>query len=142
MFEAKLNNLLSFNQSTKMKQEKKRIRSVWKYHFENVKICVETDVVFTRCRVCKELKPSNLEYFRKDPDKDAQRLIQPICRECAKKIEREQREIEKTQKIESEKPINHVEQKELFENVQEETIESKVDRILSFLWLNKWKYKK
>lgn len=133
-----------------MKQEKKRIRSVWKYHFENVRICVETDVVFTRCRVCKEYKPSNLEYFRKDPDKNAQRLIQPICRECAKKLEREQREYEKIQKIESEKPINHVEQKELFdwkvftkeESESNDTLESKVDRILSFLWLNKWTYKK
>lgn len=139
MFEAKLNNLLSFNQSTKMKQEKKRIRSVWKYHFENVKICVETDVVFTRCRVCKELKPSNLEYFRKDSDPNAQRLIQPLCVECARQMEKAKR-YKKPEEIE--KPINHVEQKELFENVQEETIESKVDRILSFLWLNKWKYKK
>lgn len=133
-----------------MKQEKKRIRSVWKYHFENVRICVETDVIYTRCRICKEYKPSNLEYFRKDPDKNAQRLIQPICRECAKKLEREQREYEKIQKIESEKPINHVEQKELFdwkvftkeESESNDTLESKVDRILSFLWLNKWTYKK
>lgn len=133
-----------------MKQEKKRIRSVWKYHFETVRICVETDVIYTRCRICKEYKPSNLEYFRKDPDKNAQRLIQPICRECAKKLEREQREYEKIQKIESEKPINHVEQKELFdwkvftkeESESNDTLESKVDRILSFLWLNKWTYKK
>ena len=133
-----------------MQQEKKRIRSVWKYHFENVRICVETDVIYTRCRICKEYKPSNLEYFRKDPDKNAQRLIQPICRECAKKLEREQREYEKIQKIESEKPINHVEQKELFdwkvftkeESESNDTLESKVDRILSFLWLNKWTYKK
>ena len=133
-----------------MKQEKKRIRSVWKYHFETVRICVETDVIYTRCRICKEYKPSNLEYFRKDPDKNAQRLIQPICRECAKKLEREQREYEKIQKIESEKPINHVEQKELFdwkvftkeEPESNDTLESKVDRILSFLWLNKWTYKK
>jgi len=125
-----------------MQQEKKRIRSVWKYHFENVRICVETDVIYTRCRICKEYKPSNLEYFRKDPDKNAQRLIQPICRECAKKLEREQREYEKIQKIESEKPINHVEQKDLFADTKEDSLESKVDKILSFLWLNKWTYKK
>ena len=98
-----------------MKQEKKRIRSVWKYHFENVKICVETDVVFTRCRICKELKPSNLEYFRKDADKDAQRLIQPLCLECARKLEKQQRQFEKENKIEAEKSITNVEQKELFD---------------------------
>lgn len=125
-----------------MKQEKKRIRSVWKYHFENVKVCVETDVIFTRCRICKQLKPSNLEYFRKDSDPNAKRLIQPLCKECWCELDKQKREFEKAKKIESKKSINHVEQKELFENVQEETIESKVDRILSFLWLNKWTYKK
>lgn len=129
-----------------MQQEKKRIRSVWKYHFENVRICCETDVIYTRCRICKEYKPSNLKYFRKDSDPNAQRLIQPLCVECARQMEKAKR-YKKPEEIE--KPINHVEQKELFdwkvfkkEESEEETIESKVDRILSFLWLNKWKYKK
>lgn len=134
-----------------MKQEKKRIRSVWKYHFENVKICVETDVVFTRCRVCKELKPSSLEFFRKDADKDAQRLIQPLCIKCARKMEKESRENQKmfTAEVEDQKPISNIEQKELFdwkiftkEDVQKETLESKIDKIFNFLWLNKWAYKK
>ena len=74
-----------------MKQEKKRIRSVWKYHFENVRICCETDVIYTRCRICKEYKPSNLKYFRKDSDPNAQRLIQPLCLECARQMEKAKR---------------------------------------------------
>ena len=137
------NNLLSFNQSTKMKQEKKRIRSVWKYHFENVRICVETDVVFTRCRVCKELKPSSLEFFRKDTTKDSQRMIQPLCIKCARELEKQQRQFEKEKKIEAEKPITNVEQKELFdwkiftkeESESNETLESKINKIFNFLWL-------
>ena len=130
-----------------MQQEKKRIRSVWKYHFDKITVCRETDVVFTRCRVCKELKPSNLEYFRKDTTNDAQRLIQPLCIECARKSERAQREIKRIE--EDQKPISNVEQKELFdwkiftkEDVQKETLESKIDKIFNFLWLNKWAYKK
>lgn len=135
-----------------MKQEKKRIRSVWKYHFEDVKICCETDVIFTRCRVCKELKPSNLEYFRKDTNKNAQRMIQPLCNECAREMEREQRQYEKQRKAESEpitaeqvkavcEELKHVEQKELFDEnvfwirVKEETLESKINKIFNFLWL-------
>ena len=121
-----------------MKQEKKRIRSVWKYHFENVKVCVETDVIFTRCRICKQLKPSNLEYFRKDSDPTAQRLIQPLCKECWCRLDKEKREIKKNEQ----KPITNIEQKDLFQSTEEETLETKVDRILSFLWLNRWQYKK
>lgn len=116
-----------------MKQEKKRIRSVWKYHFEDVRICVETDVVFTRCRVCKELKPSNLEFFRKDADKNAPRLIQPLCIKCAREMEKQQRQYEKEKKIESEKPITKVEAKSLFD--EKDSTETKLDKILSYLWL-------
>jgi hypothetical protein len=55
--------------------------------------------------------------------------------------------LEKEKKIEAEKPIT-VEQKELFDwkiftkESDEETVESKVDRILAFLWLTKWTFKK
>lgn len=122
-----------------MKQEKKRIRSVWKYHFENVRICCETDVIYTRCRICKEYKPSNLKYFRKDSDPNAQRLIQPLCLECARQMEKAKR----YKKVEAEKPITNVEQKELFdwkvftkkESESNETLESKINKIFNFLWL-------
>lgn len=122
-----------------MQQEKKRIRSVWKYHFENVRICCETDVIYTRCRICKEYKPSNLKYFRKDSDPNAQRLIQPLCLECARQMEKAKR----YKKVEEEKPINHVEQKELFdwkvftkkESESNDTLESKINKIFNFLWL-------
>ena len=125
-----------------MIQEKKRIRSVWKYHFENVKICVETDVIFTRCRKCKQLFPSNLEYFRKDSSKDAQRLIQPLCKTCWRELDKEQREFEKMKKIEEQKPITNVEEHSLFEDSEQETMESKIDKIFNFLWLNRWTCKK
>jgi len=122
-----------------MQQEKKRIRSVWKYHFENVRICCETDVIYTRCRICKEYKPSNLKYFRKDSDPNAQRLIQPLCLECARQMEKAKR----YKKVEAEKPITNVEQKELFdwkvftkkESESNETLESKINKIFNFLWL-------
>ena len=80
-----------------------------------MRICVETDVIYTRCRVCKEYKPSNLEYFRKDTTKDSQRMIQPLCIKCARELEKQQRQFEKEKKIEAEKPITNVEQKELFD---------------------------
>lgn len=122
-----------------MQQEKKRIRTVWKYHFETVKVCRETDVIYTRCRVCREYKPSNLKYFRKDSDLNAQRLIQPLCLECARQIEKAKR----YKKVEAEKPITNVEQKELFdwkvftkeESESNDTLESKINKIFNFLWL-------
>ena len=122
-----------------MKQEKKRIRSVWKYHFKTIEICEETDVVFTRCRMCKELHPSTLEYFVKETHKWARRTIQPICRKCACELQREYKQAYKERKAEQKevqtKPIE-TKQETLFD--ENETVESKLDRILSFLWLNKW----
>ena len=122
-----------------MKQEKKRIRSVWKYHFKTIEICEETDVVFTRCRMCKELHPSTLEYFVKETHKWAKRTIQPICRKCACELQREYKQAYKERKTEQkEVQTNPIETKQetLFD--EKESVESKLDRILSFLWLNKW----
>ena len=122
-----------------MLQEKKRIRSCWKYHFKTIEICEETDVVFTRCRMCKELHPSTLEYFVKETHKWAKRTIQPICRKCACELQREYKQAYKERKAEQKevqtKPIE-TKQETLFD--ENETVESKLDRILSFLWLNKW----
>ena len=115
-----------------MKQEKKRNRTCRKYHFDTIVICRETDLIFTKCRICKEYYPSTLEYFRKDSDPQAKRIIQPLCNECARKIEKQKREIEKIKKIEEQKPLN-VEEQPLFEEEQEETMESKIDKIFNFL---------
>jgi len=52
-----------------------------------------------------------LKYFRKDSDPNAQRLIQPLCLECARQMEKAKR----YKKVEAEKPITNVEQKELFD---------------------------
>lgn len=122
--------------------ENKRIRTCHKYHYDTVKICVETDVICTRCRICWEIKPSTLDYFRKDPTPNAQRLIQPLCNECAREMEKKFRERERERnqsKMELvQDAIKHVEEQPLIE----ESVESKIDRILSFLWLNKWTSKK
>ena len=117
--------------------ENKRIRTCHKYHYDTVKICRETDVVCTICRVCKNMYPSTIEYFRKDKQ-NSERDIQPICRACASKKERmhdaKVREEKRLAELEQQKPISSVEEHSLFEDVQkEETVESKVDRILAFL---------
>ena len=87
--------------------QNKRIRNVRRYHYDMVKICRETDVIFTRCRECKQLYPSTLEYFRKDSDKDAQLLIQPVCRKCATEKEKAYKQkIKEAKRIaEEQKPI-------------------------------------
>jgi hypothetical protein len=131
--------------------ENKRIRTCHKYHYDTVKICRETDVIFTRCRVCKQLYPSTLEYFRKDKSEEAQRLIQPLCKKCWREkdaIKREQQKLRELQ-IEVEDQPTNFEERSLFdwkiftkESEEEETVESKVDRILAFLWLTKWTCKK
>lgn len=127
--------------------ENKRIRTCHKYHYDTVKICRETDVIFTRCRVCKNLFPSTLEYFRKDKS-NSERLIQPICRKCSCEKERQYNATVREEKRFEQKPIQNVEQRELFDwkiftkESDEETVESKVDRILAFLWLTKWTFKK
>lgn len=56
-------------------------------------------------------------------------------------MEKEQRKFEKEKRMEAEKPINHVEQKELFDwkvftqEDSNETLESKINKIFNFLWL-------
>lgn len=57
-------------------------------------------------------------------------------------MEKEQRKYEKEKRMEAEKPINHVEEHSLFEETEEETLESKIDKIFNFLWLNRWTWKK
>lgn len=129
---------LFHNQKSKM-EENKRNRTCHKYHYETVKICVETDVICTRCRICWEIKPSTIDYFRKDPTPNAQRLIQPLCNECAREMEKKVRAREREKSLIRElETIKHVEEQPLIE----ESVESKIDRILSFLWLNKWTSKK
>lgn len=131
--------------------QNKRIRSCHKYHYDTVKICRETDVIFTRCRICKNLFPSTLEYFRKD-NRNPIREIQPICRKCWCEKENEYKTRVREEQEFQNKKISNVEEHSLFEwkvftkedvkEEQKETLESKVDRILSYLWLGKWQSKK
>ena len=129
--------------TNQMTQEKKRIRSVWKYHFKQITICEETDVVFTRCRMCKELFPSTFEFFVKDTKKDAKRSIQPICRKCACQLQREYNQTYRNNKKEAEQQQSTVVEKKVENPIQttlfdeDESVESKLDKIMKYLWIKK-----
>lgn len=112
--------------------QNKRTRSVKAYHYDTIQICRETDVIYTRCRVCKEYKPSDLKHFMKETHLWKKREIAPLCRECHKKIAAER-------KLKKEQPIK-IEAHTLFEEEKkEETIESKLDKVIAFfnkLWIS------
>lgn len=109
--------------------QNKRTRSVKAYHYDTIQICRETDVIYTRCRVCKEYKPSDLKHFMKETHSWKKREIAPLCRECHKKIAAE-RKLKKEQQ-----PIK-VEAPHLFEeDVNNDSLETKIDRLLSYLWI-------
>lgn len=109
-------------------KENKRIRSVRAYHYDTVQICRETDVIYTRCRVCKEYKPSDLKHFMKETHSWKKREIAPLCRECHKKIAAERKQ-------QKEQPIK-IEAHTLFEeDVNNDSLETKLDRLLSYLWI-------
>ena len=112
--------------------QNKRTRSVKAYHYDTVQICRETDVIYTRCRVCKEYKPSDLKYFMKETHEWRKREITPLCRECHKKIVAER-------KLKKEQQTIKIEAPHLFEEeTQEESIESKLDKVIAFftkLWI-------
>lgn len=107
----------------------KRTRSVKAYHYDTVQICRETDVIYTRCRVCKEYKPSDLKHFMKETHEWKKREITPLCRECHKKIAAER-------KLKKEQQIIKVEAPHLFEeDVNKDSLETKIDRLLAYLWI-------
>lgn len=108
----------------------KRERTARRYHYDTVEICRETDAIYTRCRVCKEYKPSDLKNFMKETHLPKKREIQPLCRECHKKISEER-------KLNKEKPLK-IEAPHLFDEEQTESIESKLDKVIAFftkLWI-------
>jgi hypothetical protein len=120
-------------------QNKRRPHSrVAKYHYATIKMCIETDVLMTKCRVCWNLYPSTTEYFVIDWHQWAERRIQPFCRKCSQDYQK-QLLIQKKAEQNKPKPAD-VHAESLFE--EEESVESKVDRILAFLWLNRWACKK
>ena len=60
-----------------------------KYTYSMVKICNETDQVFTKCYCCGEWKPATTEYFRKEASPDRDRDFRPLCKKCANEQLRE-----------------------------------------------------
>lgn len=111
-------------QKLKMLEKTKRIRTCKKYHYDMIQICRETDRVYTKCRICWEWKPSDLKNFAKETHAHKKRDIQPLCRACLKEQQKE-----RNRKSREEKPVN-VEAHSLFE---EETVESKIDKVIAFL---------
>lgn len=116
-----------------------RKRTCWKYHYEMVQICKETDCVFTKCRICGQWKPSNLKNFAKETHANKKRELQPLCRECLREQQKG-----RNKKSKEEKEVKNVEQKELFDwkvftkDESNETLETKLDKVISFLsklWL-------
>lgn len=115
----------------------RKFKRVKKYHYSMVKICNETDQVFTRCYVCGEWKPSTQEYFKREADPNRDRDIRPICKHCVNeqlkdrlKRDKEKKEMESMKQISKET----VHTNPLFEE-DNETVESKLDRLLTYLWL-------
>ena len=96
--------------------QNKRNRTCFKYHYDMVKICRETDMIYTKCRVCKEFFPSTTEYFRRDKSEDAERIIQPLCKKCGRIKDAMKRQQKKMREIEDQQEVKNVEEKSLFEN--------------------------
>ena len=115
----------------------RKFKKVQKYHYKMVKICEETDKVFTRCYSCGEWKESGTENFRKEASPDRDRDFRPLCKKCANAQLKEymhnrkkQKELEKmkyisTETIHSEPLIK--------ETKEEKSLESKIQRILDYL---------
>lgn len=118
-----------------MTTAKKRIRTVWKYHYDMVKICRETDVIYTKCRVCKWMFPSDTDHFARDTHAWSEREIQPVCKECMKILRKERKNNSKKNS-----PIKFIEAHSLFEKpcCETETVETKLDKVISFLSNKFW----
>lgn len=114
----------------------RKFKRVPKYTYSMVKICNETDQVFTRCYCCGEWKPATTEYFRKEASPDRDRDFRPLCKKCANEQLREYNQKRKKQReldamIQVSPETIHSEP--LLK--KDETMESKIDKILSYLWL-------
>lgn len=126
-----------------MNRSYKRTR---KYHYDMVQICRETDQVFTRCYMCWEWKPSTRQFFKAEWNKNKERDIRPICKECTNlqqkeyksKVKQRQEEIIVTpETVKQNSFIEYLAEIESQEKKEKEkTLEWKVQKILDFLWLS------
>lgn len=119
-----------------------RTRTCGAYHYYDEVLCKETDVVYSKCRICWEYKPRT--DFRKDSKAPSE--YSPVCKICARAYEKrikDQRKEQEKQPTPIDAVAMHLFNKEDVEVKKDDTLETKVDRILYFLWLtNKWKFKK
>ena len=116
----------------------RKFKRVQKYTYSMVKICNETDQVFTRCYSCGEYKPATTEYFRKEANPDRDRDFRPLCKKCANEHLREYLK-DRKHKEEMEKmvEVKTVHSEPLIKNEKKEdkNLESKIQKILDYLWL-------
>jgi hypothetical protein len=104
-----------------------------------VKICNETDQVFTRCYCCGEFKPATIEYFRKEARPDRDRDFRPLCKKCANEQLREylkdRKHKEEMEKMEKMKEISKetVYSDPLFNDKNISPMEEKLDKLLAYL---------
>jgi UDP-N-acetylglucosamine pyrophosphorylase len=101
-----------------------------------VKICNETDQVFTRCYSCGEWKPATTEYFRKEASPNRDRDFRPLCKKCANEKLKEylqdrkhKEEMEKMKEVSKET----VKANQLFEEKKEDTEPDLRSRLEKFL---------
>lgn len=117
----------------------RKVKRVRQYTYRMVKICNETDQVFTQCYKCGEWKPSTVENFRKEASPTRDRDIRPLCKECANeghrnylKNRQHQRELARMKEI-SKETVHNVP----LINEEEEKVDlrSRLERFLDSLWL-------
>lgn len=120
----------------------RKFKRVQKYHYSMVKICNETDQVFTRCYKCGEWKPSTSEYFRKENAPDRDRDIRPLCKKCANENLREylkdrkhREEMERMIQITKESIQANPLIEEKKDNKLEWDLRSRLEKFLDSLWL-------
>jgi len=121
-----------------MTQEKKYSRN-YKYNYLKAVLCEQSDKVFRKCYTCQQWKPLDNDNYLRNEREVMWFTFQ--CKDCRNAYKKQRKEFIKEQIKEQQKEIKpeNVKQEPIFED---DSVESKLDRILSYLWLNKWAFKK
>lgn len=112
---------------------KKFSKMTWKKHYVDVCICKETDLIYRKCYTCLECKPLDREHFNVDSHDKQGFMAQ--CKDCRNNYKRERKEIvekEKQAKTQQKAP-KEFKEKSLFE--ESDSTETKLNKILAYLWL-------
>lgn len=119
----------------------RKFKRVQKYTYSMVKICNETDKIFTRCYACWEWKPATTEYFRKEASPDRDRDFRPLCKKCANqqlrewnKEQKRKKEMAKMKEVSKETVHTNPLFNEI-ENSNKKDLRSRLEKFLDSLWL-------